>query len=189
LDGARLGTVTLPVPGAHLGLNSAAAVLTALRLGVDFAAVAAGLAAFPGVRRRFELKGTAAGVRVYDEYAYHPTSIRLALQTLRELARPGKLLVVFQPYRAYRTRDLLTELAEALAIADEVVVLEVFAPGEVPAPGEGGMALTAAVDLPPERKVFEPAWDRVPAEVVARARRGDVVVTLGAPPKIGRAHV
>ena len=182
LDGAPLGEVTLPVPGAHLGLNSAAAVLTALRLGVDFAAVAAGLAAFPGVRRRFELKGTAAGVRVYDEYAYHPTSIRLALQTLRELARPGKLLVVFQPYRAYRTRDLLTELAEALAIADEVVVLEVFAPGEVPAPGEGGMALTAAVDLPPERKVFEPEWDRVPAEVVARARRGDVVVTLGAPP-------
>src|SRR5690606_41580458 len=101
---------------------------------------------------------------------------------LRELARLGTLLVVFQPYRAYRTRDLLTELAEALAIADEVVVLEVFAPGEVPAPGEGGMALTAAVDLPPERKVFEPEWDRVPAEVVARARRGDGVVTLGARP-------
>ena len=182
LDGARLGTVTLPVPGAHLGLNSAAAVLVALKLGVDFDAVAAGLAAFPGVRRRFELKGTAAGVRVYDEYAYHPTAIRLALETLREVARPGRLIVVFQPFRLYRTLGLQSELAEALAIADEVVVLEVFAPGEVRAPGEGGVALTAAIDLPPERKVFEPAWDRLPAEVAARARRGDLVVTLGAPP-------
>src|SRR6266542_3807229 len=182
LDGRSLGEVSLPVPGRHLGLNSAAAVLTALRLGIALESVVEALASFPGVRRRFELKGVAAGVRVYDEYAYHPTSMTAALQTLREVAATGRLIVVFQPYRVYRTRDMQTEIAAALAIADEVVVRAVFGPGVVREPGQGGVALTAAVDLPGTRKVFVPSWEDVPEEVVRRARRGDVVVTMGAPP-------
>ncbi|WP_422774060.1 UDP-N-acetylmuramate--L-alanine ligase [Plantactinospora sp. WMMC1484] len=182
LDGESLGEIRLPVPGAHLGLNSASAVLTAARLGLGIDSVTSTLASFPGVRRRFERKGVVAGVQVYDEYAYHPTSMTAALKTLREVAGDGRLIVVFQPYRVYRTRDLQAELATALAIADEVVVLEVFGPGEVRAPGEGGAALTEAVDLPAERKIFLPSWEDVPAEVARRARRGDVVVTMGAPP-------
>ena len=119
--GESLGEVTLPVPGRHLGLNSAAAVLTALRLGLPAEAVVDGAGrASPGVRRRFELKGIVGGVRVYDEYAYHPTSMTAALHTLREVAGDGRLIVVFQPYRVYRTRDLQAEIAAALAIADEV---------------------------------------------------------------------
>jgi UDP-N-acetylmuramate--alanine ligase len=182
LDGTALGEVTLPVPGRHLGLNSAAAVLIALKLGIPIDTIVKALAAFPGVRRRFELKGTADGVRVYDEYAYHPTSMTAALTTLREVAGAGRLIVVFQPYRVYRTRDLQAEIAAALAIADEAVVLEVFGPGEVREPGQGGVALTAAIDLPAGAKVFVPEWDEVPGEVAARAREGDVVVTMGAPP-------
>jgi UDP-N-acetylmuramate--alanine ligase len=182
LDGKPLGEIRLALPGRHMGLNSAAAVLTALRLGIDLTAVTEALASFPGVRRRFERKGIAAGVRVYDEYAYHPTSVKAALRTLREVAGAGRLVVVFQPYRVYRTRDLQTELAEGLALADEVVVMEVFGPGEVRAPGEGGVALTAAIDLPADRKIFVPSWADVPAEVVHRSRPGDVVVTMGAPP-------
>jgi len=182
VDGQSLGEITLPMPGRHLGLNSAGAMLTAMRLGVPAESIVEALGAFPGVRRRFELKGVVGGVRVYDEYAYHPTSITAALSTLREVAGAGRLIVVFQPYRMYRTRDLQAEIAAALAIADEVVVLEVFAPGEVRGPGEGGAALTAAVDLPADRKVFVPSWADVPAEVVRRAREGDVVVTMGAPP-------
>src|SRR5204862_6913098 len=104
----------------------------------------AALPAFPGVRRRFELKGTADGVRVYDEYAYHPTSMTAALTTLREVAGDGRLAVVFQPYRVYRTRDLQAEIAAALAIADEAIVLELFGPGEAREPGGGGTALAAA---------------------------------------------
>jgi UDP-N-acetylmuramate--alanine ligase len=140
------------------------------------------LAAFPGVRRRFELKGLVGGVRVYDEYAYHPTSMTAALSTLREVAGDGRLVVVFQPYRVYRTRDLQAEIASALSIADEAVVMEVFGPGEVRQPGEGGAALTEAVGLPAAAKVFVPSWEDVPAEVARRAREGDVVVTMGAPP-------
>lgn len=182
LDGQPLGEFSLPVPGRHLGLNSAAAVLTALKLGLDREAVAAALAAHPGVRRRFELKGIVGGVRLYDEYAYHPTSMTAALQTMREVAGDGRLIVVFQPYRVYRTRDMQSEIAAALAQADEVIVMEVFGPGEVREPGEGGVALTAAIGLPETAKVFVPSWEDVPDEVVRRIREGDVVVTMGAPP-------
>jgi UDP-N-acetylmuramate--alanine ligase len=182
LDGKPIGELSVPVPGPHLALNSAGAALVALRLGVAVEEVVAGLAGFPGVRRRFELKGTVGGIRVYDEYAYHPTSIAAALGTLRELAGDGRLVVVFQPYRVYRTRDLQAELASSLALADQLMVMEVFGPGEVREPGQGGVALTAAVDLPPDRKVFLPAWDQVAPEVAARARPGDLVVTMGAPP-------
>jgi UDP-N-acetylmuramate--alanine ligase len=182
LDGKPLGEIALALPGRHMGLNSAAAVLTAMRLGLPLQKITEALASFPGVRRRFERKGTVAGVRVYDEYAYHPTSVKAALRTLREVAGDGRLVVVFQPYRVYRTRDLEAELAEGLAIADEVIVMEVFGPGEQRGPGEGGVALTAAVDLPAEHKIFVPSWEDVPAEVVRRSRPGDVVVTMGAPP-------
>jgi UDP-N-acetylmuramate--alanine ligase len=182
VDGQPQGEITLPIPGRHLALNSGAAALTALRLGLEAESIVEALATIPGVRRRFELKGTADGVRVYDEYAYHPTSMTAALRTLRDVARDGRLLVVFQPYRVYRTRDLETEIATALAIADEAIVLEVFGPGEKRDPGAGGAALTAAIGLPDAAKVFVPEWDAVPAEVAARARLGDVVVTMGAPP-------
>lgn len=90
--------------------------------------------------------------------------------------------MVFQPYRLYRTRDLQAEIAEGLAIADELVLLEVFGPGELRQPGEGSAALIEAVPLPAERKIFVDSWEAAPAEVARRARPGDVVVTMGAPP-------
>src|SRR3954451_23958779 len=105
-----------------------------------------------------------------------------ATNTLKEVAGDGRLIVVFQPYRVYRTRDNQAEIAAALAIADEAIILEVFGPGEIREPGEGGVALTAAIDLPADAKVFVPSWDDVPGEVAKRAREGDVVVTMGAPP-------
>ncbi|MFU8853127.1 UDP-N-acetylmuramate--L-alanine ligase [Micromonospora sp. SL1-18] len=182
IDGRSLGEIRMPVPGRHMGLNSASAVLAAYLLELPIEAAEAALGAFPGVRRRFERKGVADGVLVYDEYAYHPTAMTLALQTLREVAGEGRLVVVFQPYRLYRTRDLQAEIAAALGIADELVLLEVFGPGELRQPGEGSVALVEAVSLPADRKVFVEAWDDVPAEVARRARPGDVVVTMGAPP-------
>jgi UDP-N-acetylmuramate--alanine ligase len=182
LDGEPLGEISLPSPGHHLGLNSAGAALVGLKLGLPISVITEALAAFPGVRRRFELKGVVQGVRVYDEYAYHPTSMTFAMQTLRQVAGDGRLIVVFQPYRVYRTRDFQAEIAAALSIADEAMIMEVFGPGEVREPGQGGVALTAAVSLPDDRKVFVPSWEDVPGEVTRRARPGDVVVTMGAPP-------
>ncbi len=182
VDGESLGEIMLPMPGRHLGLNSAAAVLTAVKLGLPLTKVVEALAAFPGVRRRFERKGIIDGVLVYDEYAYHPVSMTAALRTMREVAGDGRLVVVFQPYRVYRTRDFQAQIAAALALADEAVVMEVFGPGEQRGPGEGGVALTAAIDLPAADKIFVPSWEDVPGEVLRRVQEGDVVVTMGAPP-------
>src|SRR5205807_2239492 len=144
----------LPVPGRHLGLNSAAALLIALRLGVPAQTAIAALAAFPGVRRRFELKGTADGVRVYDEYAYHPTSMTAALRTLREVAGDGRLIGGRQPRRVARARARRAGIAAAVGIAAEAGSLEVSGPRQTRAPGEGRVALTAAVELPAEAEVF-----------------------------------
>jgi UDP-N-acetylmuramate--alanine ligase len=182
LAGKELGTVELPVPGRHMALNSAAALVTALRLDLGFGVIAAALAAYGGVRRRFELKGTAAGVRVYDDYAYHPTSMTVQLRTVRDVAGGGRVVVVFQPYRFSRTTAFLDGIAAALALADEVVVMEVYGPGEHRQPGEGGVALTAAIPLPPQRKIFVSSWSDTADEVARRAGSGDVVVTMGAPP-------
>ncbi|MFC4334411.1 UDP-N-acetylmuramate--L-alanine ligase [Salininema proteolyticum] len=180
-DGEELGEVTLPMPGRHIALNSGAAVAAGLFLGLDFDAIARGIKSFTGVRRRFEKRGTKNGAHVYDEYAYHPTAMREAITTLKEVAAPGRLIVVFLPYRVYRTVEFRGEIAGALSGADAVVCMEVFGPGEE-IPEGAGRSLLDAVDLPDEAKVFVPEWDDVPAAALELAEPGDLVVTMGAPP-------
>ena len=92
----------------------------------------------------------------------------------------GRLVVAFQAHHYYRTAMFSKEFGAALGLADEVVVLEVFAPGEDPIPGASGQAMAANVPLPPGQVVFEPSWSRVAAHLAERARPGDLVMTLGA---------
>jgi UDP-N-acetylmuramate--alanine ligase len=179
-DGTRLGEVTLRVPGRHNALNAAGALTIGLGLGVPFAGFASGLTVFTGARRRFEPKGVVAGVRVFDDYAHHPTEIAATLRAAREVAGGGRLVVAFQAHHYYRTADFCAEFGAALGLADDVVVMEVYAPGEAMLPGGTGTALAAAVTLPPEHVVFEPSWSAVPAHLAQRARSGDLVVTMGA---------
>ncbi|MEU6861350.1 UDP-N-acetylmuramate--L-alanine ligase [Glycomyces sp. NPDC046736] len=177
-----LGRFHLPMPGRHIALNSAAAIAVGLQIGLEPDAIAAGIAAFGGVKRRFEKRGEIDGYAVFDEYAYHPTAMTEAIKTLKEVAAPGNLVVVFLPYRVYRTVEMREDIAEALALADKAVVMEIFGPGEEIPEGEGGQALADAVALPDADKTFVPEWSDVPAAVKALAAPGDVVVTMGAPP-------
>jgi UDP-N-acetylmuramate--alanine ligase len=178
--GVRLGSVELGVPGKHNVLNATAALVTGMGLGYPATDLRAGLETFSGTRRRFDYKGTADGVRVYDDYAHHPTEIAATLHAMRDLVGDGRLVVAFQAHHYYRTALFVKEFGAALGLADEVVVLEVFAPGEDPIPGASGVAMTSHVPLPIEQVVFEPSWSRVSAQLVSRARPGDVVMTLGA---------
>ncbi|WP_331272151.1 UDP-N-acetylmuramate--L-alanine ligase [Motilibacter aurantiacus] len=178
--GRRLGEVKLRVPGRHNALNSAAALATALGLGFPAAEVREGLAAFTGTRRRFEAKGTVAGIRVYDDYAHHPTEVEATLRAARGVALGGRLVVAFQPHRYSRTAAFRDQFGAALALADEVVVMEVYPAGEDPLPGATGASVAAAVQLPPEQVCFEPSWSAVAGRLAERARSGDVVLTLGA---------
>ena len=171
----------LAVPGAHMALNALAALLTGIELGGRPEALLAGLAAFDGVRRRFEFKGRVDGVAVYDDYAHHPAKVAAQLTAAREVvAGAGRVVVAFQPHLYSRTREFAADFGRALAIADQVVVLDVFGAREDPVPGVTGALVADAVPLPPGRVRYVPGWSDVPAVVAGIARPGDLVITMGA---------
>jgi UDP-N-acetylmuramate--alanine ligase len=178
--GERLGIVELHVVGLHNALDSAAALLAALRLDLPFRDLADGLAQFAGARRRFEHKGTAAGVRVYDDYAHNPPKVAAALTAARIVAGTGNLLVVFQPHLFSRTADFAVDFGHALSLADEVVVLDVYGAREDPVPGVSGALVAGAIQLGPEHVHFEPNMAAATELVAAIARDGDLVMTVGA---------
>ena len=178
--GRSLGTVRLQVPGRHNALNAMAALACAVGLGFDAEGVRRGLEGFSGTRRRFEFKGQAGGVRVFDDYAHHPTEIEATMRAAREVVGDGRLIIAFQAHHYYRTAMFVDEFGAALGLADDVVVLEVFAPGEEAIPGASGQTLASRVPLPSDHVVFEPSWSAVAGHLASRARPGDLVMTLGA---------
>jgi UDP-N-acetylmuramate--alanine ligase len=181
VDGeTELGRVTLRIPGRHYVLDALAALTVGLRLGYPFADLRRGLEGFAGTRRRMERKGEAAGVRVYDSYAHHPAEIAGDLQAARAVAGEGRVVVVFQPHLVSRTRLLGAEMGVALGAADEVVVLDVYLAREEADPAVTGALVADAVPLPKERVAHIADLESAPAEAVARARPGDLVLTLGA---------
>jgi UDP-N-acetylmuramate--alanine ligase len=180
LDGIELGRVRIRVPGEHMALNSAAALLAGLELGLPARGLIEGLGRFGGVHRRFELKGVAGGVRVYDDYAHHPTEVAAQLRAARAVVGEGRLVVAFQPHLYSRTREFAAGFGAALGLADDVVVMEVYGAREDPVPGVTGAMVADAVPLPPERVLFEPSWSAAAPALADRARPGDLVLTMGA---------
>ncbi|MBT2567067.1 UDP-N-acetylmuramate--L-alanine ligase [Arthrobacter sp. ISL-85] len=173
--GARYG-LSLQVPGRHNALNAAAAFAVALELGVDAASAAAGLAHFGGASRRFELKGSARGVRVFDDYAHHPTEVRAALTAARSVAGGHKVHVLFQPHLFSRTREFAAQFADALNLADTALVLDIYPAREDPIPGVTSQLIA---DHLKEGGRLAGAADAV--ETLAKAAEdGDVVLTVGA---------
>ncbi len=170
-------TLRLAVPGEHMALNSLGALLAALQAGAGLEPVLAGLGSFGGVHRRFQLTGKAAGVRVFDDYAHHPTEVRANLVAARAVAGAGRVIVVFQPHLYSRTLSFAAEFGAALSLADEVVVLDVYAAREDPIAGVSGALVAEAVTAPVH---FQPALSAAPAQVAALATPGDVVITMGA---------
>lgn len=179
-DGEMLGELRLGIPGRHYVLDAAAALAMGLRLGFAFDDLAGGLAGFTGTGRRMELKGEAAGVRVYDSYAHHPVEIAGDLQAARAVAGEGRVVAAFQPHLVSRTRIFGEQMGIALGAADEVVVLDVYVAREDPDPSVSGATVADAVPLAADHVAFVPDQADVPAELVRRARPGDVVITLGA---------
>ncbi len=179
-DGEMLGRLSLQVHGTHNVLNAAAALVAGLGIGLPAAEVFEGLSLFSGTRRRFDFKGEVAGIRVFDDYAHHPTEIAATLRAAREVVGEGNLVVAFQAHHYYRTAMFVDEFGEALGLADQVVVLEVYAPGEDPIPGASGQSMASHVPLPADQVVFEPSWSAVAGQLADRAQPGDIVMTLGA---------
>jgi UDP-N-acetylmuramate--alanine ligase len=172
--------VRLDVPGHYNVLNAAAAYTVAVELGADPAAARAELGTYGGTYRRFQLVGTVDGIRVYDDYAHHPTEVANTLRAARTgVGDAGRVVVCFQPHLYTRTRDFWRELAAALEIADQAVVMDVCGDREDPIPGIDGAMVAAAVTPGTATVTYEPDWDSA-APVVARiARPGDLVITVG----------
>jgi UDP-N-acetylmuramate--alanine ligase len=172
-------TMRLAVPGRHMALNALAALLAAMEAGAAPDVVLDGLADFEGVRRRFELVGTTDGVRVFDDYAHHPTKVAAALTVVCALAREsqGRSIVVFQPHLYSRTATFAREFGQALSEADEVFVLDVYAAREQPMAGVSGAMIADLVTVP---VTYVPDFSAVAQRVAEVADPGDVVVTMGA---------
>jgi UDP-N-acetylmuramate--alanine ligase len=165
--------------GAHMALNATAALTLVEHLGLDLDRAVAAWAEFGGVHRRFESHGQAGGVRVYDDYAHHPTEIAASLTAARDAVGAGRLIAVFQPGTYSRTQTFATEFAEAMAIADIAVVMDIFPAREEPIPGVTGATISELIPLPEDRVIYEPRYEAIPDRIAAVARPGDLVLTMG----------
>jgi UDP-N-acetylmuramate--alanine ligase len=186
LSGGPLGAtplhLALSVPGVHNVLNAAAAVTTAVLLGIPPTQAAAAARAFVGTGRRFELRGQAGGVRVIDDYAHHPTEIEALLRAARPVAGEGRVLALFQPHLYSRTRIFADRFAAALALADEVVVTGIYKAREDEDPTVTPRTITDLLPATASGGSVRAIDDRVEAAhaIAAAARPGDLILTIGA---------
>jgi UDP-N-acetylmuramate--alanine ligase len=166
-------------------LNSLACIGVALELKMHPAAIREALGAFSGIQRRFEFKGEAKGVKVYDDYGHHPTEIRATLSAAREnmkhLSGAGRLFVIFQPHRYTRTADLMEEFSGSFMDADSLVLLDIYPASEKPIPGITSEALAEKMLRKGQKNVtcFREREDAI-GHLPSGMRPGDVLLTLGA---------
>jgi len=168
----------LNIAGEHNAVNAAGAFAVLVGLGFDPKAALDAIATFSGTERRFELHGEYRGVKVYDDFAHHPTEVSAALKGARAVVGDGRLITVFQPHLYSRTRLFAKEFAEALSASDEVVVLDIYAAREDPEPGVTG-ALISDAFAEQNRMHYVPNWDDVAAAAAKLARPGDFIITMG----------
>ncbi len=176
----HLGRFTVPVTGAHNVLNATAAIAVALELGLAPATIAAGLAAFEGVDRRFQFKGEVNGVTVIDDYGHHPTEVRATLNAARQ-RRFDKVHVLFQPHRYTRTEILMDDFARSFNDADSVTLLDIYAASEAPIEGVNSGVLLERMRASGHRDVaYAPSLEAAAAALAAKAQPGEMILTLGA---------
>jgi UDP-N-acetylmuramate--alanine ligase len=176
--------VEMPLPGAHNVLNALAAIAVATDEGVDDDAIRRGLAGFSGVGRRFQLREITPGgraVTLVDDYGHHPTEVEAVIRTARACWPGRRLVMVYQPHRYTRTRDLHDDFVRVLSELDLLVLLEVYAAGEAPIAGADGRALARGLRQRGRvEPVFVPTVDEIPEVLDGLLEHGDVLVTQGA---------
>ncbi|HYT74545.1 MAG TPA: UDP-N-acetylmuramate--L-alanine ligase [Vicinamibacterales bacterium] len=178
-DPIDLGPLHLRVPGRHNLLNALGALAVGLEVRIPFGKMAEAVEEFRGAERRFQLRGEARGVMVVDDYGHHPTEIAAVIAAARA-GLDRRVVVVFQPHRYTRTRDLLDAFGTALGAADEIVLTDIYPAGEAPIEGATAEAVEAVVRRTGRPVRLIKALDDIPNAVAAIARPNDLVITLGA---------
>ncbi|HET9663225.1 MAG TPA: cyanophycin synthetase, partial [Burkholderiales bacterium] len=178
--------VTLNLAGMHNVQNALAAIAVGMELGVPDASMAKALAEFRGVGRRFEKHGeiqlpAGGSFTLIDDYGHHPAEVAATVAAARG-AYPGRrLLLAFQPHRYTRTRDCFEDFVRTLSTVDALLLTEVYPAGEAPIVAADGRALARAVRVQGKvEPIFVDAVSELPAAILAAARDGDVVITMGA---------
>lgn len=174
-----LGSVILKVPGEHNVSNALAAIGAARRLGIPFEQIQAGLMAFGGTKRRFEVKGSIGGVTIIDDYAHHPTEIRATLETVKRYPHKTSWCV-FQPHTYTRTKAFLKEFADALSLADKVVLADIYAAREVNTEGISSQMLLDELKKLGCDACYFPTFDEIENFLLEKCIDGDLLITMGA---------
>lgn len=179
--GVSLGRIQLPVAGLHNASNAAAAVVTSLLLGADFADAAKAMAQYGGVARRFEMRGEVDGITFIDDYAHLPSEVEAALQAAAD-GKWGRVVCVFQPHRYSRTASLWQTFGESFDQADLLVVTDIYSAGETPRPGVSGKLIADAVlkERPHRRLAYMPHHQELVDYLASELTEGDLCLTLGA---------
>ncbi|HJU31688.1 MAG TPA: UDP-N-acetylmuramate--L-alanine ligase [Hyphomicrobiaceae bacterium] len=179
---------SVPIPGQHNALNALAAIAVASEAGIADETIRAAMAAFSGVKRRFQITGTWNGIAVYDDYGHHPVEIAAVLKAARAGAR-GRVIAVVEPHRYTRVRDLFTEFATCFKDADSVIVTPLYSAGEAPIEGIDHAALAEAIRASGHGAVTTVASEHELAPALKSfAVAGDMVICLGAGNSTEWAH-
>ncbi len=180
-DGVRLGVITLNLPGIHNVNNALASIAVGAELRIPFDVIKSALETIEGVQRRLEIKGTAGGVTVVDDYGHHPTEIKTTLATVRESWPEHRIVVVFQPHRYSRTRALFDDFTRSFYQSDLLLVLPIYAAGENPLEGVDGRKLFGSIRAHGHKDVeFADSPEQAAAYLGQILRPGDLLLTLGA---------
>lgn len=172
--------VEVPFPGVHMARNAAGVLALCGEMGLDLHRAVEGIARYRGVRRRYEHRGVVGGVTIIDDYAHHPSEIAATLRAARESGH-RRLWAIFQPHLYSRTAQMFTGLGAALALADRVVVTDVYGAREEPRPGVSGELVAAAARRAGSRAVEYLAHrSDVAGAVAPQLMEGDLVVSMGA---------
>ena len=180
-NGGTLGEVTLNVPGNHNCLNALAVIGTCIELGLDFEVIRKGLAAYKGVQRRAHVRGEKGGIMVMDDYGHHPTEIKATLRAIKSGFPNRRLIVVFQPHRFTRTRDLFDDFVTSFYDASRLITTEIYPASEKPIEGVSGSNLSEGIKKHGHRDVSHVEdKDLIPDKLMEDLKEGDIVLFLGA---------
>ncbi len=176
-----LGRIDVGIPGEHNVLNALAATAVGLELDMDMESIRKGLANLGGLERRFQIKGEKKGITVMDDYGHHPTEIMATLKTVKECWPEKRTIVVFQPHRYSRTRQLFDRFVISFNEADVLIVTSIYSAGEKEIDGVTGEWLVQGIKEHGHKEVvFCPHQEDVMSFLQTMVREGDLVVTLGA---------
>jgi len=193
--GHDMGRFSVPMPGTHSVLNSLASIAVGMELKLDLQNIREALKGFRGIQRRFEFKGEERGIKFFDDYGHHPEEIRATLRAAKESlgsggGKDGRLVILFQPHRYTRTKDLLRDFGASFSDADILYVMDIYPAGEKPLEGVNGEAVLNAIrDKGHRSAAYISGHDLLMETLMNALRPNDLFFTIGAGDvwKIGEA--